>query len=648
MFDIVITDPRDVAIGGINDCYWDNREQEAVLFRSPCVHPGEPQRVNLIGLDKIPESISTATGALNARDLFDSIKHIVIINCFSFILDSLGGADTDGDTILVVTDPNVVELRGLRRAPMLTKVTSETFKVAISPKTVKQYMVDSLRDNGIGKITNYGTTWRDIELMVVHMPNPVDGKYRVPKNVEDALKKAAKDAAKALKNFPDLSDIERAAAMATAAIDFVNDDKRFREWANLVISAAEANLVLVRNLQETAINTAKSGIFVDFTRYPWLKLAVRATWHRPDFPETYDSWSPMGQVNTYADTRWTELREWAGKESQPLHIGDDIDWPAYRDVYAYIRELKASFGTEMYELNKKYAFMADDEFDTTAEKDKARMNEFKDLGVYYNQILRRIAVEVGSVDDVSVMAYRATVDRDKDNDDGLSFVWSCWGEEFVHSLKHFNSGKASKKLVAVHMAKNYEDYTLQAGEYIVQQSGVRLMEFPDEVLAYSKVPDGIYEIMSYDETPYLLMDIEKKTVESMAASFKGVDLKLIGIRHQIFEGEALTRAKVIELLAQAGYTITITSGVSGTNGQETYIDAMVYVKLPDLEEPVCIGNIPSSGAKKDEAGYFAQALHDKVVKVLIPADADKLDITKKKEMNRLSLKIVDILEDLSI
>jgi hypothetical protein len=75
---------------------------------------------------------------------------------------------------------------------------------------------------------------------------------------------------------------------------------------------------------------------------------------------------------------------------------------------------------------------------------------------------------------------------------------------------------------------------------------------------------------------------------------------------------------------------------------------MVYVKLPDLEEPVCIGNIPSSGAKKDEAGYFAQALHDKVVKVLIPVDADKLDITKKKEMNRLSLKIVDILEDLSI
>jgi hypothetical protein len=218
MFDIVITDPRDVAIGGINDCYWDNREQEAVLFRSPCVHPGEPQRVNLIGLDKIPESISTATGALNARDLFDSIKHIVIINCFSFILDSLGGADTDGDTILVVTDPNVVELRGLRRAPMLTKVTSETFKVAISPKTVKQYMVDSLRDNGIGKITNYGTTWRDIELMVVHMPNPVDGKYCVPKNVEDALKKAAKDAAKALKNFPDLSDIERAAAMGRPSL----------------------------------------------------------------------------------------------------------------------------------------------------------------------------------------------------------------------------------------------------------------------------------------------------------------------------------------------------------------------------------------------------------------------------------------------
>jgi hypothetical protein len=93
MFDIVITHMNQVALSGINDCYWGNTDQEAVLFRSPCVHPGEPQRVSLIGLDKIPEYVSTPYDRINVKELFESIKHLVVINCFSSILDALGGAN---------------------------------------------------------------------------------------------------------------------------------------------------------------------------------------------------------------------------------------------------------------------------------------------------------------------------------------------------------------------------------------------------------------------------------------------------------------------------------------------------------------------------------------------------------------------------
>jgi len=644
MFDIVITSMDQVALRNIVGAYWANNEKEAVLFRSPCVHPGEPQRVTLVGLDSIPEKIETAYGELPTRELFKSIKDIVVVNCFSSILDCLGGADTDGDTVLVVTEPTIVELRSLRRPPMLTKVDAETFKTIINPESVKKYMTDSLEDAGIGRITNWSTTWRDIELMVVHMPNPVDGKYRLPKVVKDALLDAAKEARSALKiNGDKMNEIEKASAEATAAIRDINVDEKFKEWAVLVINAAEANIALTRNLQEASINTAKSGIFVDFNKYPWLKLKIRASWHRPYAQEAYDSWSTMGQLSTYAESKWKELRKWAGETAKPIRIGEDLDWPSYREVYRTIRELKASFGTAMYELTRRNTDNGE-EYESASERDKARMDAIKELGVYYNQILRRIAVEIGSVDAVSAMVYRATNDRDKDTDEGLSFVWQCWGEEFVHTLRHMNSGKASKRLVVVRMAKEYEDRTLPAGEYIVSEGGVRFPEYPDDVVAYAKVPDGTYEVITFDETPYILVNVVKKTVESMAANFKGVKMRLIGFKYHMYNGNVLTRNDVKELLAAANYVVTVHSGEK--NGE--FIDALVTVCLPDSDEPICIGNLPSGGAKNDESGYFAQALHNKVIRVLIPRSADKEDTNKKGEQNRLTLEIVEIIEDLSL
>jgi hypothetical protein len=93
MFDIVITSIDQTALRGITSTYWNDEQKEAVLFRSPCVHPGEPQRVTLIGLDTIDERISAAYGDIPVRDLFKSMKDIVVVNCLSYTLDALGGAN---------------------------------------------------------------------------------------------------------------------------------------------------------------------------------------------------------------------------------------------------------------------------------------------------------------------------------------------------------------------------------------------------------------------------------------------------------------------------------------------------------------------------------------------------------------------------
>lgn len=659
MFDIIITSMKQMAIQSTNGVYWDNNEKEAVLFRSPCVHPGEPQRVNLVGLESIPEVVETAYGKLDIRELFTTCKDLVVINCFGFILDALGGADTDGDTVLIVTEPTIVSLRSLRRAPMLIDIGSETFHTIITPESIKQYMVDSLKDSGIGRITNWATTWRDIELMIVHMPNPINGKYRLPSNVKEALVNVVKKAKIVLQNDKDmpegdkrkLNEIELASVRQVALIADVNDDSKYSTWAKIVINACEANLVLTRFLQETSINTAKSGVFVDFKRYPWLSLKadsnkeVRASWHRPNSEEKYESWSTMGQLSSYVKDKWDELRTWAGETSKPLTIGTDLDWASYRETYKSIRELKASYGTAMYTLNHKGKENVDE--DVVAD-DKQRMKEYKELGIYYNCILRRIAVEIGSIDAVSAMVYRATNDRDKDNDEGLSFVWQCWGEEFVQTLKHMNSGSASRRLVIVNMAKEYVSYTLTPGEYIVAEGKVYLPQFPEKVIAYSKVPDGNYEIIVIDETPYLLFNVVKKTVESMAANFKGTKLKLIGFKYHEYDGKTITRDCIKKLLSESDYTITVAGGECPSKDGKIFLNALVTVTPTGSEEPICIGNIPSGGAKNDESGYFAQALHDKVIRVIIPKDSDKLDIKKDGTFGSLTLEIVEITKDLAL
>lgn len=88
---IIITDPSQVALGKMDTVYWADKEQEGVMFRSPCVHPGEPQRVWIT--NEIPETIATAYGIIHVKNIYRSIKDIIIVNGFSNILEAMGGAN---------------------------------------------------------------------------------------------------------------------------------------------------------------------------------------------------------------------------------------------------------------------------------------------------------------------------------------------------------------------------------------------------------------------------------------------------------------------------------------------------------------------------------------------------------------------------
>ena len=552
--------------------------------------------------------------------------------------------DTDGDTILVVTEPSIVELRSLKRPPTLVKIDDSIRTCIINPENIREYMIDSLEDAGIGRITNWGTTWRDIELMIIHMPNPISGKYRLPNDLKNEILDLAVEARETLKmHRQDMDELEIMAAEATAAIKDINVDTKLVEWATLIIRACEMNASLIRRLQETAINTAKSGVFVPFDRYPWLKLKIRATWHRPHASSTYDSWSTMGQISIYTDDKWSKLRDWSGETSKPLNIGSHIDWTMYQEEYKHIRELKSSYGTAIHNLISNTKSNEDDQEIDNLVEDKDRMRIYRELGDYFNSILRGIAVGINSIDAVSAMVYRATNDRDKTNDEGLSFLWQCWGEEFVHTLRHLNSGSKSKRLVVVRMEKEYEEYTLPAGEYIVRDEGVRFSSHPENVVAKVRVPNGIYEIITFDEVPYLLAEIKRNTVESMAATFKDVQIRVVGIKYHTFNGEQLNRNKVKELIKASDYKLMVRIIEDTFNGKP-FVGAMLYANIKNSNEPVCIGNLPKSGAKSDNSGYLTEALNEKAIRVIIPTNADKIDVNKDGSFSRLTLTIADILE----
>ena len=651
MFDIVVTSTEQMALRGITSAYWCGKHQEAVLFRSPCVSPGEPQRVNLVGLDVIPDAIRTSYGDINIRGLFECIRDLVVVNCFSYTLDALGGADTDGDTVLIVTDPAIVSLRNTKRPPTLIKVTSTKKLCVINPDNIKQYMIESLVDAGIGRITNWATTWRDIELMVLFMPNPDTGKYKLPSVVAAELSAVAKKAEKwlrknyetikslCLESLVDISDLKDdaddktedwayhvVAARATAAMKGINSDD-FNSWAKLVVAACEANITLLRRLQETAINTAKSGVFVDFSMCPWVQLQIRARWHRPSFKVTYNSWSTLGQLAPYVDGVWKEIREWTRNTSVPVELGIDI--APYKEQYNIIREIKGRFGQEV-------GLLFDSNNEETAEMSRdERMRMYREISAKYNLLLRSIAADIGSIDVVTALVYQATLDRNDSNEEGLSFIWACWGEEFVATLRHLNSDKKTKRLVVVHMLKEFMSYTLPSGKYIVQDEGLRFLEYPELVVATVSVPDGAYEVINYNETPYLLIEMTRPKVDQTKVSLKGTKIFIIGMKHF-----GLTRDDVKSLIKEAGYTIIARYGTENYADGKTFTGIMFFVDIPGKGE-VRIGNMPTKGSIKEEHGFLTKALGNKKIRVIIPYNADKEDRNKDGSYSKLTVEIVE-------
>jgi hypothetical protein len=269
----------------------------------------------------------------------------------------------------------------------------------------------------------------------------------------------------------------------------------------------------------------------------------------------------------------------------------------------------------------------------------------------YHTALRILAMNVGNIDDMSVLVYMASNDGDKSSKtttDGLAFVWHCWADEFIHTLKYRASGSNSTRLVMVQLAKEFETCLFADGEYVVENCEIKSPSMPNVVIGKVNVPDDVYKMVNYDGRPYVVLGITKPTIDVLNASLKDVVFRVIGFQHQLYKGCALTKNKVKDMMfnEMGCGTIAVKSVIVDIKMTDGSIRkeprAVVYIRTEEGKPWAPIGNIPYQGGKDDMSKIHTEALSNKILKVQIAKKIDQKDIE-----TRLFLQVVSVIKDLN-
>lgn len=133
---------------GAGEYYYNGKESQFALFRSPLIHKSEAVVVDTV----------------DVADYHVFNQDILIFNPFDDTLPRMGGADTDGDKVAMVEDEgicNAVET-GL---PMLFDVSPKAGAIENTRENLIAYDKKVILEEdvlSIGEITNMSTAWKDL------------------------------------------------------------------------------------------------------------------------------------------------------------------------------------------------------------------------------------------------------------------------------------------------------------------------------------------------------------------------------------------------------------------------------------------------------------------------------------------------------
>lgn len=520
--DITITSPEQVALGNMHHSFWKGESCDAIIFRSPCVSSGEPTKVELVGLDAIPEEIQCNGFVIKAKELFADYNNLFVLNGFCSTLEALGGADTDGDTVLIVTDPRVVALRSPKRKITIISLEGKTAKNKLSKAGVRKYVADSLKDNGIGIITNWAMTWRDIQIHVAY------GNKIVSDAMYNTLSRTKDSASNVLASNPTLSGLNIYEQEAVKAISGMDLNKVMS-----VYNACECALKCLRALQEMAINTAKSGIFIDLEEYEYLKHFARPMWLKEDAKEEkmFDSNSTMHVIFERSQDKLDEIFEECITSAKDLDL--DCDEVVLMEIEDTIADVESYYATKVRELTMSLGDIKDED----RRKDAFNM-EFERLTAECNSKLNALVMSYG-LEVVVVGAYQASISTE--NETGAnrrSFLWNCFFEEFIAYLD-MQRAKQEENVKAMPVRLSYsirEDVdSIDTIVAPVEVKGGTIM-VEDKEVGKTDVVDGFYELSeTISGKQYLIVPFEYTAKERMA-SFKGMISSIVGFKQNDLTG----------------------------------------------------------------------------------------------------------------
>jgi hypothetical protein len=174
-FVFIVTDPSTLMKDGKpllkkGESYYNGQTGKRAIFRSPLIHKSETVVINLVNRPELEEA-------------FGHLNNVLILNAFDDTLPRMGGADTDGDKVLLVNEPIIIDAVE-RNQPM---VYGDVDTQELEPikwenggwKHIFEYDKNTLVPSQIGTITNYCTAIADKARDIRTHENAVDSHWEL-------------------------------------------------------------------------------------------------------------------------------------------------------------------------------------------------------------------------------------------------------------------------------------------------------------------------------------------------------------------------------------------------------------------------------------------------------------------------------------
>ena len=501
--------------------YYNDKECEAGLFRSPMIAPFEAQKVQLVSDEE-----------------YKYLQNCVVFNGYDATADDMGGGDHDGDQCLIVTSDNQfgkIVIDGIRNCDF---VVWEPAKKAQKTELTWDNFINYLAENGsvtdrTGPITNYGTKALDIAnhmkglIYFAKLLGAETITFAHPKSYGKGLGYNAEPAiamvnnhktfvAKALieakftkearafyagKDFKPADvepwqvyfpyDFGNARGMV-GEYTFEDIEKEIEYYMNIVH--------VVRLLQGEEIDGAKTGFHPEIADFVKIACTPAHMLNRQNVLgrdqstsaklNVYVSLSPLGRVHTYTESRVKVAlglnKDKDGEFNGQLNNGSEKSW-ILKDYMT---------ATEEENLNKQW-LMSDGTYMTIVDMLSVRKDRYNRAIYNYSSanseddkvesiaILKEterneliaLANTLGvSIETVAIGAYLATYTKNSNAGKGLSYAWILAGE----LLSVFSRG--NKRYISLRMPANTETAFIKDGIlYVNDKANMRIKAHDGEV-----------------------------------------------------------------------------------------------------------------------------------------------------------------------